>query len=133
MKLSTLQEKADKAMSVYIRMKYSDEHGMCKCVSCDRVLRWQEMDAAHFIPKSRGFNVRYIEENVHPACPSCNRFQPESHMIGYTLYMIDMYGREKVEELQNEGRVIVSPSERRNMSEYWRDYYINKLKDLGND
>lgn len=129
-KLSTLQDKADKAMSLYIRQKYADENGMVKCISCDTVKHWTEMQAAHFIPKSRGASIRYVEENLHPACPSCNMFNPESHMIGYTLAMIDMYGRDKIDELKQEARKTLKPSEKRALCEEAIEYYTNALIEL---
>lgn len=127
--LSTLQAKADSAMSLYIRMKHADEHGYCKCVSCKRVFRWQEMDAGHFVPKSRGAAVRWIEENVWPECRGCNRFSHD-HLIGYTLHMIDYYGKEKIEELKREARRVLKPAEKRQLAEEAYAYYTQALKDL---
>ena len=42
-----------------------------------------------------------MEENVHPQCDSCNKFGMKFHgaEAKYTTYMIDMYGREFVDEL----------------------------------
>jgi 5-methylcytosine-specific restriction endonuclease McrA len=128
-KLSTLQAKADKLMSQYIRMKYADDLGNVSCVSCGKVLYWNESDAGHFVPKSRGAAVRYVEENVHPECPGCNRFN-EGHLIGYTRYMIDMYGEEKIDELQAEARKTLSPSEKRRLAEEAIQYYGERLKGL---
>lgn len=34
----------------------------------------------------------------------CNRFDAEHSHIAYTLYMEDLYGREKIEELQRASR-----------------------------
>lgn len=127
-KLSTLQEKADKAMSVYIRMKYADEHGWVTCVSCGRSFHWRDVDMGHFIPKSRGASVRWVEENCHPECKGCNRFS-HSHLIGYTLYMIDTYGREKIEELENLARKVLSASEKRQLAEEAFTYYTNAAKE----
>lgn len=98
-KLSTLQKKADDLQSRYIRQKYADAQGYVKCVSCGVVKHWKEMDCGHFVPKSRGAAVRYVEENTAPECQACNRFD-EGHLIGYTRFMLDMYGPEKIEELQ---------------------------------
>jgi 5-methylcytosine-specific restriction endonuclease McrA len=128
-KLSTLQDKADKAMSVYIRMKYADCDGNVKCVSCGKVVPWKESDCGHFIPKSRGAAVRWIEENCHPECHGCNRFS-HSHLIGYTLYMVDMYGREKIEELEQMARKVLSASEKRRLAEEAFEYYKRALNDL---
>lgn len=127
--LSTLQAKADNAMSIYIRLKHSDHAGYVTCVSCGKVLQWKEVDCGHFIPKSRGASVRYIEENCAPECRGCNRFS-ESHMIGYTLYMIDTYGREKIEELEQEARKVLSPIQKRQLAEEAFVYYRQAAEKL---
>jgi len=121
-KLKTLQAKADKLQSEYIRRKWADHQGNCKCVSCGTVKPWKEMDAGHFVPKSRGAAVRYIEENVHPECPGCNRFH-DGHLIGYTRFMIEWYGEEKIDELQAEARKTLSQSEKRQLVENAIEYY----------
>jgi 5-methylcytosine-specific restriction endonuclease McrA len=127
-KLATIQAKADKAMSLYIRQKYAKDD-MVKCVSCGTVKHWKEMDCGHFVPKSRGASVRYIEENCHPECQSCNRFD-EGHLAGYTLHMIDTYGRDKIAELKQEARKVMSPSERRQQAEDAFAYYTEALRNL---
>jgi 5-methylcytosine-specific restriction endonuclease McrA len=128
-KLSTLQAKADTAMSQYIRQKWADSDGLCKCVACGTMKPWKEMDMGHFVPKSRGASVRWVEENCHPECPACNRFN-EGHMIGYTLFMIDYYGKEKIDELQAEARKTLSPSQKRELAEEAIRYYTEALKGL---
>lgn len=130
--LSTLQAKADKAMSQYIRQKYADASGFVKCVSCGKLDHWKNMDCGHFIPKSRGASIRYLEENVHPECPGCNRFN-EGHLIDYTRYMIDMYGNDMIDELKREARKVLKPSEKRVMVEEAYVYYKQALADLLND
>ena len=123
-KLSTLQGKADTAMSQYIRQKFAvDEY--CDCVSCGRSFHWREMDAGHFISRKH-FATRYVEENCHPECRSCNRFSAD-HMIGYTEYFIDTYGREKILELKTESRRVLSPSEKRQIVEYAYEYYTKGI------
>lgn len=127
--LPTLQAKADKAMSQYIRQKYADPHGFVKCVSCGKVDHWKNMDCGHFIPKARGASIRYLEENVHPECPACNRFN-EGHLIDYTRYMQDMYGNDFIDELKREARKVLKPAEKRQMVEEAIAYYTQALIDL---
>lgn len=128
-KLSTLQDKADKAMSLYIRQKYADENGYVACVSCGKVDNWQNMDCGHFVPKSRGASIRYVEENCHPECQGCNRFD-EGHLINYTRYMIDMYGNDKIDELKQEARKTLTPSQKRALCEEAIEYYTKAMEDL---
>lgn len=127
--LPALQAKADKAMSTYIRLKYSDHAGNVRCVSCGKVVPWKESDCGHFIPRSRGAAIRYVEENCHPECQGCNRFS-HSHLIGYTLFMVDTYGREKIEELEQEARKVLSQSQKRQLAEEALEYYKQAVFDL---
>jgi hypothetical protein len=57
-----------------------------------------QADAGHFINR-RWMATRWREDNVHAQCRSCNRFD-EGAGAGYTLFMIDKYGREHVEYLR---------------------------------
>ena len=126
LKYSTVQASADKVQSLYIRQKHA-VNGMVTCVSCGKVLPWQDADCGHYIPKSRGASIRYVEENCHPECKSCNRFD-DGHLAGYTLYMIDTYGREKIDELRAEARKTLSQTEKRRMAEEAKEYYTQQLK-----
>lgn len=83
-----------------VRLKSSDDNGYCTCVSCGHVGHWKDMQGGHFVPRGNSA-TKLMEENVHPQCPSCNGFgmkfgDAEKH---YTLWMIDYYGREFVENL----------------------------------
>lgn len=127
-KLSTLIDKADRAMSVYIRLKSSDEHGYAPCISCGRIFRWEEMDNGHFISR-RHFSTRYVEENCHAECRYCNRFNGD-HLIGYTTAMIDLYGKEGVKELQEQSKRTLTPSEKRKIVEEALEYYTKALEGL---
>ena len=85
------------------------------------------MDAGHFVSKARGSSIYFVEENIHPQCQRCNRFlEGNKHL--YTLYMIDMYGREKVEELEQLAR----QTESWRLSDYeeMEDYYRGRVKEL---
>jgi len=66
--------KLDRIFSKYIRLKYSDRNGYCRCVTCPKVAPWKEMDAGHFISREK-MAVRFDERNVHPQCLHCNRFK----------------------------------------------------------
>jgi 5-methylcytosine-specific restriction endonuclease McrA len=127
-KTATIQATADKAMSQYIRQKYAKD-GLVTCVSCGVVIPWQEADCGHFIPKSRGASLRYIEENCHPECKSCNRFD-DGHLIGYTRHMLDMYGAEKIDELKAESRKTLTATAKRRLAEEAIVYYRQALSQL---
>lgn len=126
-KLSTLIDKADRLASQYIRQKYADSEGNVTCISCGSVLPWKESHCAHFIERGKKA-TRWLEENLHPACPSCNVYRKEYHMRGYTLFMMDAYGRDMIDELRLLERKTLSPSEVRILAEEAITYYSKEMK-----
>jgi len=126
--LSTLQAKADSKQSIYIRRKFAVD-GYCTCVSCGRSFRWQDMDCGHFIPKSRGASIRWVEENVAPECQGCNRFD-EGHLIGFYEWMLGWYGKETIDRLKMESRKTLSPSQKRTLAEEAIERYTIALEAL---
>jgi hypothetical protein len=114
--LPSLIAKADKLASLHVRQKAADENGMVKCVSCPTILHWKEMHSAHFIGRSKKA-TRWLEENQHPACPSCNVYRKEYHMREYTLWMLEFYGYAFVEYLRCQEKLVLSPSEVRRLAE----------------
>lgn len=80
-----------KVFSEYIRRKYSDSEGMCKCVSCFQVKHWKELQCGHYI--SRRYNATLFDEgNNHPQCYSCN-IMKQGNIVGYTFFLDDTYGK----------------------------------------
>ncbi len=97
-KRSTIKKRLWKIISEYIRRKYSDDNGYCKCVTCETVKHYKQMQAGHFVPQAKGDGTRYIEENIHPQCYRCN-INLGGFGAQYSQYMRDMYGQEKIDEL----------------------------------
>jgi hypothetical protein len=94
--LKSLKNKCWKVFSEWIRRKDADEGGTVRCVTCRRLMYWKESQAGHFIGGRTGA-VLFHEEIVHPQCVQCNVFLKGNYQA-YTLYMVDKYGREKVDE-----------------------------------
>ena len=57
------------------------------------------MQAGHFVPRARGNACYFVEENIHPQCFQCN-INLGGNPAGYAKYIIEMYGVEKIDELQ---------------------------------
>ena len=114
--LPALIRKADTVTSEHIRRKYSASNGNVVCVTCGKVLPWKEAHCAHFIGRSAKA-TRWLEENLHPACPSCNVFRKEFHMREYTLFMLDLYGAKFVDELREMEKRVLSASQVRQLAE----------------
>jgi len=93
-------EAAAVLLQLYVRLKASDEHGYCKCVTCGAVKYYKDgMQGGHFISR-KWLATKLLEENVHPQCAACNAKHIGNGMpVEYTLYMIETYGREFVDEL----------------------------------
>lgn len=120
--LPSLIRKADTVTSEYIRRKYADSDGFLTCVTCGQKLHWKDAHCAHYIERAAKA-TRWLEENLHPACPSCNVFRKEFHKREYTLYIIDMYGRAKIDEFKRLASQVLSASQVRALAEEAIAYY----------
>ena len=125
-KLSTLVTKADTLASRYIRQKYADHAGNVTCISCDTVLHWKDAHNCHYIERAKK-PTRWLEENLHPGCPSCNVYRKEFHMREYTIKMIDLYGRDFVDELREMAKKNLSAAEVRQLAEEAIEYYSRPI------
>lgn len=66
-----LKDEAWKMFSKYIRLKYSDSEGNCRCVTCHKKDHWKNMQAGHAI-SGRGGYVMFNEKVVRVQCYGCN-------------------------------------------------------------
>jgi hypothetical protein len=127
--LPSLITKSDRITSEYIRQKYADENGYVTCITCGKVLHWKEAHCAHYIERAAKA-TRWLEENLHPACPSCNVFRKEFHKREYTLKIIDLYGRDKIDEFKRLARQVLSGSQVRALANEAIEYYTTALREL---
>ena len=97
--LSKLSDDAATQLQLLVRLKASDDNGYVSCVTCGVTKHYKDqIHGGHFI--ERGYRAtKLLEENIHPQCSGCNSFK-HGNQVPYTLYMIDMYGREFVDELE---------------------------------
>ena len=89
--------KLDRIFSKFIRLRDSDDNGYGKCISCGKIVHWQDADCGHYINRKH-LSTRWCEKNCNLQCRSCNRFQ-EGNAAGYTLGLIKKYGGTIIEEL----------------------------------
>lgn len=73
-KLSWHKDRAWKAMSIYIRMKYADENGYAVCYTCRAPDHWRQLHAGHAIQGRHG-KVLFDEDILRPQCAYCNIFR----------------------------------------------------------
>lgn len=96
----SLREKLDKIYSRYIRLRDSKEYEFkyFRCISCGRVLPYEQGDCGHYISR-RNMALRFCEDNTSAQCRSCNRFQ-DGNIIGYREGLIKKIGIKRVELLE---------------------------------
>ena len=100
--IQKLKAQALELIQKLVRLKAADDNGYVSCVTCGTTRQWNDaMQGGHFIAKGKGGSNEWalVEENVHPQCAGCNGFGMRfgNAETAYTLYMIDMYGREQVD------------------------------------
>lgn len=97
--LPALKRKLWPLFSVAMRKKDADENGMVKCISCPIVKHWSEMDCGHYLPKSLGLAVYFVERNNHAQCQKCNLYL-QGNQYQYALALKARYGEGIIEELE---------------------------------
>jgi len=83
------------------RVSEANSQGVCKCVSCGKLIYWNECDGGHYIAKGKGGSNSWALDmrNIHPQCKGCNGFQMRygNAEARYTFWMIRKYGVDLVE------------------------------------
>jgi len=113
------------AAQLLARISRADDDGYCTCVTCGKVGKYNDgFDGGHFIAKSKSTFWMLDPRNIHPQCKACNGDGMKFHgkEVDYTLWMIDHYGREFVEQMKEQQRTII----KRSSADY--DDYIAKAK-----
>jgi len=103
-RIKKLRGKAWELMSLFTRLKWADDKGFVKCVTCGKVFHYTKMNAGHFVhgTPSHGYQYDYIEENINPQCVRCNKWL-HGNLIQYTTFIALKHGEEMVKLLQKEG------------------------------
>mgnify|MGYP003461933974 FL=1 len=93
---------ADDAFSLYFRAKEADEHGIVRCCTCGKYMKWKMPDGSaqtgHW--QSRGFNrTRFNEMNVGIQDRQCNYYLEGAKKI-MEAYLIERYGEEPIKQIE---------------------------------
>ena len=91
--LSWYKKKAKIDFGMLIRLQYADSNGMVTCITCGARIHYKEANAGHFL-----HGLDFVEDNMHVQCVLCNMYH-SGRLDKYTLYMLDHYGRKRVDEL----------------------------------
>lgn len=68
-----LINKLDAVFSEFIRLRDSDENGICRCITSGEFFHWKSCDAGHFITRDN-MATRWEEKNVNAQGRQDNRF-----------------------------------------------------------
>lgn len=95
---SKLRDKLDAIFSKYIRLKYSDKNGYCRCISCGKVFPWNEIQNGHYMSR-RYMSTRFSEDNCRPQCVACNIFN-QGNIQMYRRALIKQIGEQRVDLIE---------------------------------
>lgn len=101
---TALIAKLDRVFSQFVRLSHADEGGTVECVTCGKLMHWKEAHAGHLYSR-RHMATRWDIRNVHPQCCGCNTFRA-GEGARYSLYVIERYGQDVLEELDARSRKI---------------------------
>ena len=95
---SKLRDKLDAVFSKYIRLKYSDARGNCRCISCGKVFYWKDIQNGHYMSR-RYMSTRFSEDNCRPQCVACNIFN-QGNIQMYRRALIKQIGEQRVDLIE---------------------------------
>ena len=91
---------SQKQFNLMRRLECADEFGYCTCCCTGERYPYKEIDAGHFISATKQA-TRFDSRNVHPQSKHSNNHKlGDDAKIQYTMFMVENYGRETVEDLQ---------------------------------
>ena len=125
LRLSKLREKAFKYLSLYKRQLGMDGNGYNRCITCGKSYHWKLLHGGHFV-HGHSKPTYLLEMNVHAQCFVCNHYL-SGHLLVYNDFMIDKYGKDKVDELRSYAYKVVK---------FDRSYYeaiIQKYKEANSE
>lgn len=88
----------DNVFSIYIRQKYADEKGFCKCYTCGKIDHWKSLQCGHYLSRKH-YSTRWEEKNCFPQCVKCNIFS-EGNKPSFARRLIRDFGVSYLDELE---------------------------------
>lgn len=124
----TRKDIADRVFSEYCRLYYADDYGYVKCITSWVRMFWKDSQCWHFISRWV-LKYRYDILNCYPQSYAENVMLSWNYKV-YTLRMIDMLWKKKVEYMIND-KELVSYNQKRyedNIIEWYK--FIVKKKEI---
>lgn len=107
---------ADRVFSEYCRLYYADEYWYVRCITSGVKMFWTQAQCWHFISRAV-MRYRYDITNCYPQSYKDNVVLSWNYKV-YTLKMIDLLGREKVEYMLNDKSTV----------DYWQERYEKMIQ-----
>lgn len=107
---------ADRVFSEYCRLYYADDYGYVRCITSGVKMFWTKAQCWHFISRAV-MRYRYDILNCYPQSYAENVMLSWNYKV-YTLKMIDMLGRKKVEYMLNDKSTV----------DYWQERYEKMIQ-----
>ena len=85
-----------KVFNTYIRTRDKGK----PCISCDKFLKDNDVNASHFYSVGSSPNLRFNEDNVHSSCIRCNK-ELHGNLIEYAWRLPNRIGLERFNELKH--------------------------------
>jgi len=86
-----LIKKLDSIFSKFIRLRDASNDGICRCITCGTLHRWEQMDAGHYV-KRQYMATRFNEFNCHAQCRKCNWLEQGAD-AKYREFIIRKFGQ----------------------------------------
>lgn len=96
------EKKLDEVFSRYIRLKYSDANGYCRCISCGHIHHWKKIQNGHYMSR-RYKSTRWAEDNCRPQCVACNIYNQGNAQM-YRRGLIAQIGEQRVDLIEARAR-----------------------------
>ena len=126
--ISKLKKELDKWFSLFIRLRWATNEGLCQCVTCGKVSHYKKMQNGHFQSRKH-LATRWNEQNCQVGCVKCNVFN-YGEQYKFSIYLDGKYGEGTAKELEYLAKQItkISRSDYEEKISYYKDA-VKKLKD----
>jgi|GEM_PF-3481019 len=115
--------------SKFIRLRDSNEKGICACITCEREHKWNDglLDAGHFEAKNKGNSIYFDEQDVNGQCRYCNKWL-SGNLAVYRVKIDEKWGAGTADRLAIKARETKSFTEKELIEKI--NYYKIEVKKL---
>lgn len=119
--LSSLKKKCDAWFSKFIRLRDSDDNGICTCCTCGKKEEWKHMQCGHFVPRNH-LSTRFDEKNCNVQCVGCNMFK-SGMQYEHGRYIDRKYGEGTADKLMEKNKSVfkITGTEYNDMINFYRE------------